>query len=85
MAVLLDFVLQVTAFVALIVFDFIRAEAGRVDCVPCIKISPSNDPDKGMLTFYLTIILLVDTDLHHFFITFLNNEYGSMTHFMNFR
>ncbi|XP_020084535.1 Niemann-Pick C1 protein-like [Ananas comosus] len=47
LAVLLDFVLQVTAFVALIVFDFIRAEAGRVDCVPCIKISPSNDPDKG--------------------------------------
>ncbi|OAY77489.1 Niemann-Pick C1 protein [Ananas comosus] len=47
LAVLLDFLLQVTAFVALIVFDFIRAEAGRVDCVPCIKISPSNDPDKG--------------------------------------
>ncbi|XP_077219940.1 uncharacterized protein LOC143854074 isoform X2 [Tasmannia lanceolata] len=41
LAVLLDFLLQVTAFVALIVFDFLRAEDHRIDCFPCIKISPS--------------------------------------------
>ncbi|CAI0382113.1 unnamed protein product, partial [Linum tenue] len=49
LAVLLDFLLQVTAFVALIVFDFLRAEDRRVDCFPCLKISsPNADSDKGI-------------------------------------
>ncbi|XP_057987143.1 uncharacterized protein LOC110660977 isoform X3 [Hevea brasiliensis] len=49
LAVLLDFLLQVTAFVALIVFDFLRAEDKRVDCVPCLKISSSYaESDKGI-------------------------------------
>ncbi|KAF4382786.1 hypothetical protein G4B88_021569 [Cannabis sativa] len=48
LAVLLDFFLQVTAFVALIVFDFSRAEDNRIDCFPCIKIpSLSVDPSEG--------------------------------------
>lgn len=48
LAVLLDFLLQVTAFVALIVFDFQRTEDKRVDCFPCIKTSQSsNSADKG--------------------------------------
>ncbi|KAK9129235.1 hypothetical protein Sjap_009722 [Stephania japonica] len=48
LAVLLDFLLQVTAFVALIVFDFLRAEDHRVDCFPCIKIPlSSSESDKG--------------------------------------
>ncbi|KAH7567015.1 hypothetical protein JRO89_XS07G0007000 [Xanthoceras sorbifolium] len=48
LAVLLDFLLQVTAFVALIVFDFLRAEDKRVDCFPCIKTSSSYaDSGKG--------------------------------------
>lgn len=38
LAVLLDFFLQVTAFVALIVFDIRRAEDSRVDCFPCIRV-----------------------------------------------
>lgn len=47
LAVLLDFLLQVTAFVALIVFDFLRAEDHRVDCFPCIKATGSyGDSDK---------------------------------------
>ncbi|KAK1406674.1 hypothetical protein QVD17_42191 [Tagetes erecta] len=48
LAILLDFLLQVTAFVALIVLDFLRAENHRVDCFPCIKIpgSPA-DSDQG--------------------------------------
>uniref|UniRef100_A0ACD5V3Y1 Uncharacterized protein n=1 Tax=Avena sativa TaxID=4498 RepID=A0ACD5V3Y1_AVESA len=41
MAVLLDFLLQVTAFVALIVYDFRRAEDGRIDCVPCARLTSS--------------------------------------------
>ncbi|KAE8057400.1 hypothetical protein FH972_014096 [Carpinus fangiana] len=49
LAVLLDFLLQVTAFVALIVFDFLRAEDKRVDCFPCKKVSsPHADSDKGI-------------------------------------
>ncbi|KAL7116492.1 hypothetical protein ACP275_03G008100 [Erythranthe tilingii] len=48
LAVLLDFLLQVTAFVALIVFDFLRAEGNRVDCFPCVKVSGSNgDSEQG--------------------------------------
>ncbi|CAI9117104.1 OLC1v1018440C1 [Oldenlandia corymbosa var. corymbosa] len=48
LAVLLDFLLQVTAFVALIVFDFLRAEDKRVDCFPCLKVSDSSpDPESG--------------------------------------
>uniref|UniRef100_A0A1D1YJ54 Niemann-Pick C1 protein n=1 Tax=Anthurium amnicola TaxID=1678845 RepID=A0A1D1YJ54_9ARAE len=48
LAVLLDFLLQVTAFVALIIFDFLRAEDNRVDCFPCIKVPSSNsESNKG--------------------------------------
>ncbi|CAH9050123.1 unnamed protein product, partial [Cuscuta europaea] len=48
LAVLLDFLLQVTAFVSLIAFDFMRAEDNRIDCFPCIKVSDSNsDHDIG--------------------------------------
>ncbi|KAK8668376.1 hypothetical protein V6N13_105832 [Hibiscus sabdariffa] len=48
-AVLLDFLLQVTAFVSLIVFDCLRAEDNRIDCFPCIKIpSSTEEPDEGM-------------------------------------
>ncbi|XP_039006972.1 NPC intracellular cholesterol transporter 1-like isoform X1 [Hibiscus syriacus] len=45
-AVLLDFLLQVTAFVSLIVFDCLRAEDNRIDCFPCIKI-PSSTEEPG--------------------------------------
>ncbi|KAG6783580.1 hypothetical protein POTOM_009236 [Populus tomentosa] len=49
LAVLLDFLLQVTAFVAFIVFDFLRAEDKRIDCIPCRKVSSSSaDSDKGI-------------------------------------
>ncbi|XP_022762939.1 Niemann-Pick C1 protein isoform X4 [Durio zibethinus] len=49
LAVLLDFLLQVTAFVSLIVFDCLRAEDNRIDCFPCIKIpSSAGDSDEGM-------------------------------------
>ncbi|MCL7041699.1 hypothetical protein MKW94_028850 [Papaver nudicaule] len=48
LAVLLDFFLQVTAFVALIIFDFRRAEAKRVDCFPCVKVySSSRESNQG--------------------------------------
>ncbi|KAK6939083.1 Protein patched/dispatched [Dillenia turbinata] len=49
LAVFLDFLLQVTAFVALIVFDFLRAEDKRVDCFPCIKVSaPHPESSRGL-------------------------------------
>lgn len=46
-AVFLDFLLQVTAFVALIVFDFLRTEDHRVDCFPCMKVT-STDSNNGI-------------------------------------
>ncbi|KAK1326792.1 hypothetical protein QJS10_CPA01g00258 [Acorus calamus] len=64
LAVLLDFLLQVTAFVALIIFDSLRAEDNRIDCFPCIKIPRStNEIDKGnghrepgLLTRYMRVL-----------------------------
>ncbi|XP_048128326.1 NPC intracellular cholesterol transporter 1 isoform X2 [Rhodamnia argentea] len=60
LAILLDFLLQVTAFVALIVFDFTRAENNRVDCLPCIKKNSSRASDEvshqrnpGLLVRYM--------------------------------
>ncbi|KAF3434864.1 hypothetical protein FNV43_RR21951 [Rhamnella rubrinervis] len=49
LAVLLDFFLQVTAFVALIVFDLWRVEDNRIDCFPCIKVSATSmEPNDGI-------------------------------------
>ncbi|KAK7311019.1 hypothetical protein RJT34_08869 [Clitoria ternatea] len=49
LAVLLDFLLQVSAFVALIVLDSLRAEDKRVDCFPCITVHSSHaDPNTGI-------------------------------------
>lgn len=42
LAVFLDFLLQLSAFVALIVLDFQRAEDFRIDCFPCITISSAS-------------------------------------------
>ncbi|KAF5951591.1 hypothetical protein HYC85_009535 [Camellia sinensis] len=60
LAVLLDFLLQVTAFVALIVFDILRAEDNRVDCFPCLKVPSStvesvegNRRSPGLLARYM--------------------------------
>ncbi|KAL2895202.1 NPC intracellular cholesterol transporter 1 [Bienertia sinuspersici] len=58
LAVLLDFLLQVTAFVALIVFDFKRTEDHRVDCAPCLKVSSFEDSNNeirkpGLLARYM--------------------------------
>ena len=40
LAVLLDFLLQITAFVALVTLDFMRAKDNRIDCFPCMKLNP---------------------------------------------
>ncbi|KAH9624776.1 hypothetical protein KSS87_022862 [Heliosperma pusillum] len=60
LAVLLDFLLQVTAFVALIVFDFRRAEDHRIDCIPCVKTTSLDDTNsgignrkRGLLAYYM--------------------------------
>lgn len=42
LAVLLDFLLQITAFVALVTLDFVRTKDNRIDCFPCIKLNPSS-------------------------------------------
>ncbi|KAL1190184.1 hypothetical protein V5N11_016579 [Cardamine amara subsp. amara] len=42
LAIMLDFFLQITAFVALIVFDCKRAADNRIDCFPCIKVPSSS-------------------------------------------
>ncbi|KNA12261.1 hypothetical protein SOVF_127560 [Spinacia oleracea] len=61
LAVFLDFLLQLSAFVALIVLDFQRAEDFRIDCFPCIKISSASvglnrgidQRTPGLLTRYM--------------------------------
>jgi hypothetical protein len=47
LAVLLDFLLQVTAFVALVTLDFRRAEGGRVDCLPCLHVAGREEDISG--------------------------------------
>ncbi|KAF3789097.1 Niemann-Pick C1 protein [Nymphaea thermarum] len=63
LAVLLDFILQITAFTALIVLDFSRAEDHRIDCFPCIKLHSNSGSNKdsnlrepGLLERYMNEI-----------------------------
>ncbi|KMZ68870.1 hypothetical protein ZOSMA_228G00020 [Zostera marina] len=42
LAVFLDFLLQMSAFLSLIVFDFLRTQDNRIDCFPFIKVQSSN-------------------------------------------
>ncbi|XP_019086605.1 PREDICTED: Niemann-Pick C1 protein-like isoform X3 [Camelina sativa] len=42
LAIMLDFFLQITAFVALIIFDCKRSADNRIDCFPCIKVPSSS-------------------------------------------
>lgn len=44
MAVLIDFVLQVTAFVALLALDIERMRDGHADCFPCLQVSTQLSP-----------------------------------------
>lgn len=61
LAVLLDFLLQITAFVALVTLDFERAKDNRIDCFPCIKLNPYSveqtegigQETDGLLTRYM--------------------------------
>ncbi|XP_027941539.1 NPC intracellular cholesterol transporter 1 [Vigna unguiculata] len=61
LAVLLDFLLQITAFVALVTLDFVRAKDNRIDCFPCIKLNRSSVEENegnrqerdGLLTRYM--------------------------------
>ncbi|KAI5432551.1 hypothetical protein KIW84_020023 [Lathyrus oleraceus] len=61
LAVLLDFLLQITAFVALVTLDFERAKDNRVDCFPCIKLNRhsmeqtegTRQETDGLLTRYM--------------------------------
>ncbi|KAL0740960.1 hypothetical protein Bca4012_082473 [Brassica carinata] len=65
LAVLLDFILQVTAFVALIVFDFQRTEDKRVDCFPCIKRPQSSDSSgKGVGQKKASLLTRYMKDVH---------------------
>ena len=58
LAVLLDFLLQLSAFVALIVLDFKRAEDFRIDCFPCIKISSASEESNRGLSNLIHLYLL---------------------------
>ncbi|TKY57553.1 Niemann-Pick C1 protein [Spatholobus suberectus] len=61
LAVLLDFLLQITSFVALVTLDFERAKDNRIDCFPCIKLNLSSAEQNegirqerdGLLTRYM--------------------------------
>ena len=47
MAVFLDYLLQLTAFVALLTYDLKRTEAKRVDCFPCFSSTVHEDDSSG--------------------------------------
>ncbi|XP_022947380.1 Niemann-Pick C1 protein-like [Cucurbita moschata] len=65
LAVFLDFILQLSAFVALIVFDIRRAENHRVDCFPCIKVPPrSDEPNQGFNQRRLGLLSRYMKDVH---------------------
>lgn len=58
LAVLLDFLLQITAFVALVTLDFLRAKDNRIDCFPCIKVnSSSTEESEGTCELWHSWIL----------------------------
>ena len=75
LAVLLDFLLQVTAFVALIVFDFLRTEDKRVDCFPCIKSSRYAGSDKGSI---FTLLISCSTFLFKYVCSDLLMQFAMM-------
>ncbi|KAI9319750.1 patched family-domain-containing protein [Dichotomocladium elegans] len=45
-AILIDFILQVTCFVSCMALDASRAKADRLDCMPCIRVSAPAVPEK---------------------------------------
>ncbi|PKU80517.1 hypothetical protein MA16_Dca027243 [Dendrobium catenatum] len=49
LAVFLNFILQVTAFVALIIFDIWRTNDNRIDCFPCVKLAPAVGSERAIL------------------------------------
>jgi Niemann-Pick C1 protein len=38
-AIFVDFLLQITMFAAIMVFDGRRKDQNRIDCLPCIKVN----------------------------------------------
>ena len=78
LAVLLDFLLQVTAFVALIVFDFLRAEDNRIDCFPCIKLpSSSVEPNEGICAGLLSLYIYI-----YICSTYIKSSYSHFCYFV---
>eukprot|EP01133_Synstelium_polycarpum_P009861 gene9861-11524_t len=46
LAILFDFLLQITAFSALLVLDTKRVESRRIDCFPCVALEGDNSDDE---------------------------------------
>ncbi|EGG21969.1 Niemann-Pick C type protein [Cavenderia fasciculata] len=44
-AILFDFLLQITAFAALLVLDTKRSESRRIDCIPCVSLDDGDNSD----------------------------------------
>jgi len=54
-SILCDFILQVTFFVGCMVLNEMRTEANRLDCLPCIVLSPTQtNQRRGCCTFQKT-------------------------------
>ncbi|XP_074592588.1 uncharacterized protein LOC141848455 [Curcuma longa] len=64
LAVLLDFLLQVTTFVSLIIFDSLRAEDKRIDCFPCIKLRSSKATSEGAAIQEVGLLARYMKDIH---------------------
>ena len=69
-AILADYLLQITVFAAAVVLDARRQDSGRIDCIPCIRGSVSNEDEdidepagvdiieKGFANIYAPILRL---------------------------
>ncbi|RKP09076.1 patched family-domain-containing protein [Thamnocephalis sphaerospora] len=56
LAVWVDFMLQVTCFVACMALDAERAEEDRIDCFPCIRVPDTDRPDQeGLIQSFFRI------------------------------
>ncbi|KAG5049719.1 hypothetical protein JHK85_010822 [Glycine max] len=69
LVVLLDFLLQITAFVALVTLEFMRAKDNRINCFPCVKLNPPstehNEGDRrGKSTLFTTLLSKTVNDCH---------------------
>jgi len=60
-AIFIDFLLQITVFVALLTLDVKRSESKRIDCIPCIKADTDDEKPEESESFLQKFVANVYT------------------------